>query len=390
MELMHTPGETNDQITVWLPDDRIVLPGDNIYKAFPNLYAIRGSAPRDAVKWYNSLEMVRELDAKYMVPSHTRPVRTVEAIYDVLTKYRDAIQFVHDQTVRHINFGTRLDDMVSVIKLPRALRQEPYLKEKYGTMEWSIRGVYEFYMGWFDEDPVSLYPLSKHQEARMLRRMLEKNFLPNENGLERMLIEAGKSLEVAQAAPAEEAWLELRWALKLSSLVELDCAREWIHCRQAKAIKVTAMTRLAARTENSNARNYYLTFATELSDKYVPKERTTARSGFIKKAHIETLMNQLPINFVPAKCHLATEGVIEFDMGTEEERIYSVVVRNCIVQLHRVAVRPEAYDILLKMSSETWRQLLITPWITAFTGQIEYEGGSFFDYYGFLGRFRTT
>ena len=37
MRLMHIPGETADQMGVWLPDKRILLAADNIYKAFPNL-----------------------------------------------------------------------------------------------------------------------------------------------------------------------------------------------------------------------------------------------------------------------------------------------------------------------------------------------------------------
>lgn len=41
--LYNAPGETDDQIVVYLPKERILCPMDNIYKAFPNLYAIRYS-----------------------------------------------------------------------------------------------------------------------------------------------------------------------------------------------------------------------------------------------------------------------------------------------------------------------------------------------------------
>ncbi len=43
VELVHAPGETNDQLFVWLPERGALMPGDNIYKAFPNLYSIRGT-----------------------------------------------------------------------------------------------------------------------------------------------------------------------------------------------------------------------------------------------------------------------------------------------------------------------------------------------------------
>ena len=37
IHLYHAPGETNDQIFVWLPKFKALFPGDNFYKAFPNL-----------------------------------------------------------------------------------------------------------------------------------------------------------------------------------------------------------------------------------------------------------------------------------------------------------------------------------------------------------------
>ena len=46
LTVYHAPGETNDQINVWWPDRKILFPGDNFYKAFPNLYAIRGTSTR--------------------------------------------------------------------------------------------------------------------------------------------------------------------------------------------------------------------------------------------------------------------------------------------------------------------------------------------------------
>ena len=46
LQLLHTPGETRENIAVWLPDKRVLLPGDDFYKAFPTLYAIRGARLR--------------------------------------------------------------------------------------------------------------------------------------------------------------------------------------------------------------------------------------------------------------------------------------------------------------------------------------------------------
>jgi len=61
--LVHAPGETNDQLFVWLPDKKTLLPGDNVYKAFPNLYTIRGTLYRDVLEWSRSVDKMRDLHA---------------------------------------------------------------------------------------------------------------------------------------------------------------------------------------------------------------------------------------------------------------------------------------------------------------------------------------
>ena len=50
--LFHAPGETNDHTNIKI--DNFIIPGDNIYPGFPNLYAIRGTETRDANAWSES------------------------------------------------------------------------------------------------------------------------------------------------------------------------------------------------------------------------------------------------------------------------------------------------------------------------------------------------
>ena len=100
MKLVHIPGETDDQIGVYIPSMDAFLCADIIYKAFPNLYAIRGTPHRDLMQWVYSIDKIRRLKPEFLVPSHTRHVVGKDKVYTLLTEYRDAIQIVHDQTVR--------------------------------------------------------------------------------------------------------------------------------------------------------------------------------------------------------------------------------------------------------------------------------------------------
>ena len=88
LELIHSPGETNDQVNIWWPERKIFFPGDNIYRAFPNLYAIRGTASRDTQLWTKAVDLMRSYEPEILVPQHTRPLVGREVIMETLTAYR--------------------------------------------------------------------------------------------------------------------------------------------------------------------------------------------------------------------------------------------------------------------------------------------------------------
>jgi alkyl sulfatase BDS1-like metallo-beta-lactamase superfamily hydrolase len=103
--LIFAPGETADHMMVWLPEQRILFPGDNWYYSFPNLYAIRGTAYRDFIAWANSLDLIAGLGAEVMAPGHTNPVFGAEQVQEVVTTTRDAIMHV----VSHTAAGRTVD-----------------------------------------------------------------------------------------------------------------------------------------------------------------------------------------------------------------------------------------------------------------------------------------
>jgi hypothetical protein len=84
MQLRHAPGKTEDQLFVWLPDSRVLLAADNLYRSFPNLYAIRGTPYRDVRRWIASLDAMRALQPAHLVPSHTRPISGEAEVMRVL------------------------------------------------------------------------------------------------------------------------------------------------------------------------------------------------------------------------------------------------------------------------------------------------------------------
>jgi len=152
-ELLHTPGETPDHLTVWIPQFKIAFVGDNYYESFPNLYTLRGNQPRWALDYVESLNAVLALEPEIVLPSHGAPIRGREEVQRKLTRYRDAILYVHDATVKGMNEGKDVFTLMREVRLPAALD----VGESYGKLSWSVRGIYEGYAGWFDGNPSTMY-----------------------------------------------------------------------------------------------------------------------------------------------------------------------------------------------------------------------------------------
>jgi alkyl sulfatase BDS1-like metallo-beta-lactamase superfamily hydrolase len=151
--LYATPGETPDHLTVWIPQWKAAFSGDNYYLSFPNMYTLRGTEPRWALDYVKSLNKVMSLQPEILLPSHGPAVQGSDEIARRLTRYRDAIVYVHDAVVKGMNSGKDVYTLMREIHLPKELE----VGEGYGKLTWSIRGIYEGYAGWFDMNPANMY-----------------------------------------------------------------------------------------------------------------------------------------------------------------------------------------------------------------------------------------
>ncbi len=239
LQLLHTPGETPDTIAVWVPEARVLMPGDNVFRAFPNVAPIRGSRLRNPDAWLASLTRVIALAPEHVVPGHTRPVLGATAAGAVLTAYRDGLKSIVDQTLDGIRKGERPDELVAHVKLPPALADHPFLREFYGGIEWTVRGLYADQVGWFDGNATKLFPLPEKDRATRLVALM--------GGVERVL-ERGRAALVAR---------DFTWSAELADYVLVN---DGTHV-EARRLKAAALTELAERQVNAIARNYYLTTA---------------------------------------------------------------------------------------------------------------------------------
>jgi len=244
IELVNAPGETDDQLYVWLPMQKVLFTGDNFYQAFPNLYAIRGTPHRNLIAWTESLDKMSNEPAVALVPGHTSPIVGADKVHQALIDYRDAIRFVHDKTKEGMAKGLTPNELVYYVKLPPHLAKRSYLTEFYGRVDTAVRAVFTGSMGWFDGNPTNLSNLSAAEEAGRIAKLA-----------------GGEDALLAQLNQARSVGDHI-WVLRLADyLIAIKS-----HTDEATEAKIDSMTALADETINAPTRNYYLSVAKELRE----------------------------------------------------------------------------------------------------------------------------
>ena len=343
IHFFHAPGETDDQLFVWIPKYKALMPGDNIYKAFPNIYTIRGTTYRSFKSWYSSLEKMMALEPEILIPSHGTPINGKEEISRVLSNYRDAIKYVHDQMMRNLNSGSSPIEAARKIKLPENLAQDPHLFELYGTIEWSARNLFNGYFGWFDGNPTNLYPFTKEEYSEKLLTLIPE---------EQLISELDKAL-------AEE---DSQWALYISDLL-IDSGKV---SEQILAKKAAALKNLGDSAYNPNAVSFYRSTYAELTNSTSDKVFITGDSqiepNLLGQLDVLMFLETMAIRLDPSKvAGIADAKYVKF---TDLDEVWKLRLENSVFTYEKVSSMVE-HDI--EMSSLTFKSL-VTGTINPITG----------------------
>ena len=150
------------------------------------------------------------------------------------------------QTLEGMNQGMTIEQLVEKVKLPENLANLFYLGEHYGSVEWTVRSIFNAYVGWFDGNPTSLHPLAASQYAAKTIRMM--------GGSSNVLQEIHNAVESK----------EYQWGMQLCDLLLNLAAAQEVEIAQAKKYKAQCCLGIADLETSSNGRHYYQMYAKEL------------------------------------------------------------------------------------------------------------------------------
>ena len=325
LDVFYTGGEAISEFGIHLPDFDMVIVADEFFYGIPNMHSIRGSKPRVPDNYLKAHDRVREIKPEWLLGSHIIPMQGKDEIAREVTIFRDATQYLWDQSIRHINKGyTPTELQHTLADLPDHLISPPYSVPTYGTPFTSVPEFFTGWVSWFNGDATDLFPTEPKEQARRMVDLM--------GGRDRVLDAAKEALRGGDP----------QFAAELARLVvRVDTADE-----DARLVKAAALRARGYQEVNPIARSWYLTGALELEGAIDPGELLEAgMKTFAGARSASDILGgwRYQLDAVAAG---DTHLVIGFEVTDTGER-YTVEVRNSVIVLHEGRLADEAAVVRL-------------------------------------------
>lgn len=334
--LMAQNTEAPAEFMFYIPKYRATSSAEVVNHTLHNLSTLRGAKTRNSILWADAISESKEFLSNrtdVLFGSHHWPTWGQENIDNFLTKHGDMYKFIHDQTLRMANQGYTLLEIAEQIVIPDSLAKEFYNRDYYGTINHSVKAVYDFYFGaWWDGNPANLYKLPPVEVSSKYVA-----FMGGENKVINM---------------AEESFNkgEYRWVVEVMNHVIFANPNN----QQAKNLSADAMEQLGYQSESAVWRAYLLTGALELRDgvpNHLPPIKTVS-PDILQALPLKDFLGYLAVSLNPSK----SEN-IDLSMNlTVGDEMYEVIVGNSVLNF-KERLNSNA-DISVSMSRDTFNQLL--------------------------------
>ncbi len=167
IELRHAKGETDDHTWAWLPKYKAICAGDFFIWNFPNAGNPQ-KVQRYPVEWAAAMRDMASMGAELFLPAHGLPIEGKQRIRAVLTDVAEVLEFLVEETIKLMNDGAKLNDIIHSVRVPQAVLDKAYLQPTYDEPEFVVRNIWRMYGGWYDGNPANLKPAADAALAQEL------------------------------------------------------------------------------------------------------------------------------------------------------------------------------------------------------------------------------
>ncbi len=339
IEFQMTPGtEAPAEFVFFLPQFGALCMSEITSHHLHNVYTPRGAQVRDALAWSaqinESIERYgQRLDVQFA--SHHWPIWGREEALEYLKKQRDLYKYIHDQTLRLANHGYTKEEIAEQVQLPDTLGKAFANRGYYGTVHHNVRAVYVKYLGYFDGNPASLYPLPPTEAGR--------RYLAYMGGADAIVEKARQSFDDG----------DYRWVVEVLNHVMMT---EPDH-RSARALQADALEQLGYQSESAPWRNFFLCGALELRHGAPGSESGyQASEGIARGMPLDNLFQTMAVRLNGPK---ADGARLQLNLNfTDLDARYLLSVENSV--LHAFADKSaDAPDATLRLSSLNFKRMMM-------------------------------
>ncbi len=251
LEVFYTGGEAKSEFGIYFPKFKAVTVGDEIFHSVPNIYTIRGAKYREPEGYIRAVDAVLNYDVEHLLGSHLVPISGKQKIKETVTKYRDLVQWINDQSIRYINKGYSIEELkAQFTQVPEYLENGSYSDEIYGSVRHIAPQIFTGLMGYFSGDAIEYRPTEPVEFASRHIKLM--------GGHDKVYAAAREAFDDNDFQFAAEL---------LTYLIRVDHDD-----MQARTLKAAAFNKMGYAEANTTWRSWYLTSALELQGKINPRE----------------------------------------------------------------------------------------------------------------------
>jgi alkyl sulfatase BDS1-like metallo-beta-lactamase superfamily hydrolase len=264
---------------LYLPEYKMLFNSELMFRGLHNVYTLRGALVRDALGWSKLInEVIQQWggEVEMMTGPHGPTFSGNQKIVEYMTLQRDNYGFIHNQTLRLINSGMKIQDVGVALEsmVPGSLAKVWHTHGYHGTYSHNARGVVNRYLGFYDGNPANLNPLPLRPEA------------------EKYVDYMGGADNIMEQARLDFAEGDYRFvATVLNKLVTAE-PDNW----PARHLLADAYEQLGYQSEGPQWRNAYLTAAKEMrTGQVLVPQGNMGRSDLLAAATIADILDSLAV-----------------------------------------------------------------------------------------------
>lgn len=349
VELTFVPApdtETRAHMAIYDHTHKVLALGDLSMGTLHNTYTPRGARTRDAGFWgeiFYHLSHRFGDEAVAVFQGHGLPHFKRDDDPDHVKRYlldnAAAYKFPCDQALFLANQGVKILDIGRKIQIPDEISKTWYTRDHYGNYTFNARGAVNRVLGFYDGNPVNLWPLEEKEYAR--------KFVEYVGSEEDVLKKAEEDFEKG----------EYQWVANVTNYIVMSNPQN----NKARQPCADALEQLGYQTHTGLWRHMYLTGALELRN---PEKRKKSlhlmdNSQVIPYVGAKLLFDYIGIRFDGKNSmDIRERFIVHVLQKKNEEEDYLITIYKGTILYDRVSCNSEKKDLpLIALSNMQLYQL---------------------------------